>query len=118
MSNIILVKESLKKINHIDSINLKVRDIGDFTTSSKRGTIIMNPPHGHRMSQIKSLEGLYRKIGDCLKKQCSGHDAYIFAMNNALPKSIGLRTKRKYILKNGKLDCRLLFFPISEGKFS
>ena len=32
-------------------------------------------------------------------------------------KSIGLKTKRKHVLKNGKLDCRLLYFPIQEGKF-
>ena len=117
MSNIVLVKQSLGKINQTGKIDLGVIDIGDFKTHTDRGTIIMNPPHGHRMSQIRALEGLYRKIGDRLKNECSGHDAYIFCMNNALPKSIGLRTKRKFILKNGKLDCRLLYFPMSKGRF-
>ena len=118
MSNINLVKQSLTKIDQIGKIDLAVIDVGDFKTHSDEGTIIMNPPHGHRMSQIKALEGLYRKIGDRLKNECAGHDAYIFCMNNALPKSIGLRTKRKFILKNGKLDCRLLYFPMSKGKYS
>ena len=117
MSNIVLIKQSLSKINQVGKIDLGVLDIGDFKTHTDKGTIIMNPPHGHRMSQIRSLEGLYRKIGDRLKNECAGHDAYIFCMNNALPKSIGLRTKRKFILKNGKLDCRLLYFPMSKGKF-
>ena len=117
MLNINLVKGSLLKINQVGKISLGVLDIGDFKTYANQGTIIMNPPHGHRMSQIKALEGLYRKIGDRLKSECAGHNAYIFCMNNSLPKSIGLRTKRKFILKNGKLDCRLLFFPMSEGKF-
>ena len=118
MSNIVLIKQSLSKINQVGKIELGVLDIGDFKTHTDKGTIIMNPPHGHRMSQIRSLEGLYRKIGDRLKNECAGHDAYIFCMNNALPKSIGLRTKRKFILKNGKLDCRLLYFPMSKGKFA
>ena len=118
MSNIVLVKQSLEKIMQTGKIEFGVLDIGDFKTYSDRGTIIMNPPHGHRMSQIKALEGLYRKIGDRLKSECAGHDAYIFCMNNSLPKSIGLRTKRKFILKNGKLDCRLLYFPMEEGKFA
>ena len=117
ISNINLVKQSLQNINGVGKINLGVIDIGDFKTKSDKGTIIMNPPHGHRMSQIRALEGLYRKIGDRLKSHCAGHDAYMFCMNNSLPKSIGLRTKRKFILKNGKLDCRLLYFPMAEGKF-
>ena len=118
IANINLTKQSLLKINQVGKITLEVLDIGDFKTYTSEGTIIMNPPHGHRMSQTKALEGLYRKIGDRLKSECAGHNAYIFCMNNNLPKSIGLRTKRKFILKNGKLDCRLLFFPMSEGKFA
>mgnify|MGYP001242276083 CR=1 FL=1 len=117
LSNINLVKQSLMRIDSVGKLNLSVMDIGDFKTDTDKGTIIMNPPHGHRMSQIKALEGLYRKIGDRLKNACTGHDAYIFCMNNGLPKSIGLRTKRKFILKNGKLDCRLLYFPMSKGRF-
>ena len=117
-SNITLVKQSLERIKQVGSIELKVMDIGDFKTNGDGGIIIMNPPHGHRMSQVKALQGLYRKIGDRLKKECAGHDVYIFCMNNSLSKSIGLRTKRKFILKNGKLDCRLLYFPMSEGKFT
>jgi len=117
-SNINLLKNSLEKIKQPNSIKLNVLDIGDFKTYGDRGTIIMNPPHGHRMSQVESLEGLYRKIGDRLKNECAGHDAYVFCMNNSLPKHIGLRTKRRYILKNGKLDCRLLYFPLSEGKYA
>ena len=116
--NIALVQGSLEKIKQTGSIEMGVMDIADFKTHTDKGVIIMNPPHGNRMSQVKSLEGLYRKIGDRLKSECAGHDAYIFCMNNALPKSIGLRTKRKYILKNGKLDCRLLYFPMREGKFA
>ena len=69
------------------------------------------------MSREDALRALYRSIGDTLKNNCRNHDAYIFSMNNTLSKSIGLKTKRKYVLKNGKLDCRLLYFPIQEGKF-
>jgi len=117
-SNIDLLRKSLELLNQTNSVKLNILDIGDFKTYSNKGTIIMNPPHGHRMSQVRSLEGLYRKIGDRLKNECAGHDAYIFCMNNNLPKQIGLRTKRRYILKNGKLDCRLLYFPLSEGKYA
>ena len=116
--NIVLVKDSLERLGMEGMINLKVSDILDFKVSSEKGTIIMNPPHGLRMSNQQSLKALYQNIGDVLKKKCHNHDAYIFCMNNSLSKSVGLRTKKRYVLRNGKLDCRLLYYPMQEGKFS
>ena len=115
--NLELVKSSLAILDLDEKIQMEVMDIKDFKTHTDRGVIITNPPHGHRMSREVALRGLYRSIGDMLKNNCKNHDAYIFSMNNTLSKSIGLKTKRKHVLKNGKLDCRLLYFPIREGKF-
>ena len=99
-------------------IKLKVRDILDFKVTGESGTIITNPPHGLRMSNQQSLKSLYQNIGNVLKNKCQNHDAFIFCMNNALSKSVGLRTKKRYLLRNGKLDCRLLYYPMKEGKYS
>ena len=66
----------------------------------------------------QNVDDLYKKIGDIFKNACSGFDAYIFTHNKVLAKSVGLRTKRKFILKNGQLDCRLLYYPMQDGKFS
>jgi putative N6-adenine-specific DNA methylase len=117
LKNLDLVKRSLGILDLDDRIDMEVADIKDFKTVSDSGVIITNPPHGHRMSREDALRALYRSIGDTLKTNCGNHDAYIFSMNNTLSKSIGLKTKRKHVLKNGKLDCRLLYFPIQEGKF-
>jgi len=115
--NLEQVKTSLSILDLDEKIKMELMDIEDFKTHSDSGVIITNPPHGHRMSREVALRGLYRSMGDMLKTNCKNHDAYIFSMNNTLSKSIGLKTKRKYVLKNGKLDCRLLYFPIREGKF-
>ena len=115
--NIDLLKNSLKKINLNNRIKLSTIDIRDFAPSEESGVIITNPPHGHRMGSEDSLKGLYRIMGDTFKKNCAGFDAYVFCVNNSLMKSIGLQPKSKYVLKNGKLDCRFLHFPIKEGKF-
>ena len=115
--NLSLIANSMKILNLTNKINLRVKDIIEFAPVANEGVIITNPPHGHRMSRELALKRLYRNLGDVLKNKCNNHDAYIFSMNNVLSKCIGLRTKRKYVLKNGKLDCRLLYFPIKAGKF-
>ena len=37
--------------------------------------------------------------------------------NLDLLKTVGLRSKSRTILKNGKLDCRLVHYPMKEGKY-
>ena len=117
MSNFYFILDSLNKINLRGKVKTDIVDIRDFVPKEEKGVIITNPPHGHRMGSEDSLRGLYRIMGDMLKKNCVGFDAYIFCMNSSLAKSIGLQAKKKHVLKNGKLDCRLLHFPIKEGKF-
>ena len=78
----------------------------------------MNPPYGISLGSEKELEILYKAIGDTLKNKFIDCDAYIFTHNKNLAKCVGLRTKRKIILKNGQLDCRLLYYPIRGGTYS
>ena len=116
--NVNLAVESSKKIGLHDKINFNREDLENFKCQSEKGVIILNPPYGLRLGDEKKLQDLYQKIGDVFKNECSGFDAYIFTHNKILAKSVGLRTKRKFILKNGQLDCRLLYYPMQDGKFS
>ena len=116
--NINLSIESAKKIGLQDKINFSTENLENFKCSDNKGVIILNPPYGIRLGDEKNLQNLYQKIGDIFKNECSGFDAYIFTHNKILAKSVGLRTKRKFILKNGQLDCRLLYYPMQDGKFS
>lgn len=116
--NINLSIESAKKIGLHDKINFTTENLENFKSPNNKGVIILNPPYGVRLGDEKNLQHLYQKIGDIFKNECSGFDAYIFTHNKILSKSVGLRTKRKFILKNGQLDCRLLYYPMQDGKFS
>jgi putative N6-adenine-specific DNA methylase len=116
--NINLGIESAKKIGLHDKIKFTREDLENFKSQNNKGVIILNPPYGLRLGDEKKLQFLYQKIGDIFKNECSGFDAYIFTHNKVLAKSVGLRTKRKFILKNGQLDCRLLYYPMQDGKFS
>ena len=57
-------------------------------------------------------------LGDTLKKNWIGFDAYIFTSNLDAAKSIGLQTSKRFVLKNGNLDCRLFHYPITIGDYN
>ena len=116
--NIKLSTESAKKIKLDKNIEFTSQDISEFNADNSGGVVIVNPPYGIRLGTEEKLQGLYKLIGDTYKNKCSGFDTYIFTHNKNLAKFVGLRTKRKFILKNGQLDCRLLYYPIQEGSFS
>jgi putative N6-adenine-specific DNA methylase len=79
------------------------------------GLIIMNPPYGERMGDLKNLGGLYRGMGDFFKTAGRGKQGYIFTGNLDLAKQVGLRTMRRVPFYNGEIECRLLEYELYEG---
>lgn len=96
---------------------------GAFETSpspfppGQGGLLLMNPPYGKRL-QDPELVTLYRTIGDTLKRNYTGSQAWILSGNPEAAKHIGLRPFKKYALKNGPLDCKLLGFTLLQGKYT
>lgn len=68
-----------------------------------------------RTHKIKRLEEIYRGIGDFLKRAGKHYRGYILTGNLDMIKKIGLRTKKRTILYNGRIECRLLEFELYEG---
>ena len=115
--NIKLAQESIEKLNLTKYIKLETKDFVNIIPSEDNGVFISNPPYGYRIGEMENLKNLYKKIGDHLKNNFQGFDGYIFTGNLELLKSVGLRTKKKIILKNGMIDCRLAYYPLKSGKF-
>ncbi|MCP4706165.1 MAG: hypothetical protein GY865_16320 [candidate division Zixibacteria bacterium] len=88
--------------------------IDDINPPEPPGTLIINPPYGKRMS-VDDSKLFYQSIGDALKKNFNGYDAYIFTGNLTAAKHIGLRTSRKIEMYNGPIECRLFKFEMYQG---
>jgi len=86
----------------------------DFIPPSPPGLLIINPPYGERMS-VDDISSFYQSIGDTLKKNFIGYDAYVFTGNLASVKYIGLKTSRRIEMYNGPIECRLLKFEMYRG---
>ncbi len=116
--NIELSTNSSQKIGIENNINFSISNINNIKVQDSSGTVIINPPYGNRIGDNSKIHSLYRNLGDIFKKKFSGYDAYIFSGNLDAIKSVGLRSKKRIILKNGTIDCRLVYYPMTTGNFS
>jgi len=77
------------------------------------GLLVVNPPYGERLGEQAELRELYPLIGDVLRRRFTGWTGCVFTGNPELAATIGLRPRRRHVLFNGAIECRLLEFPIS-----
>ena len=78
------------------------------------GVLVCNPPYGERLKP-DDIVALYKSIGDTLKHNYKGFDAWIISSDFYAFKHIGLKPKPKFTLYNGPLECRFARFEIYEG---
>lgn len=98
-------------------IEVECADFKDFTQPSEPAIIVCNPPYGERIS-TPNLLNTYRMIGDRLKHQFQGNDAWILSYREECFESIGLKPSLKIPVYNGSLECEYRKYSIFGGKFS
>jgi len=108
-------KENVKLAKLEDAIIIRNSAFEDFEPPVGPGVLVMNPPYGERMHQEEDINGLYKSIGDTLKKKYKGYVGWIISSNPDALKSVGLRPTRKIPVFNGQLECRFMKFEMYEG---
>jgi putative N6-adenine-specific DNA methylase len=105
--------------------NLKAAGLGDDAEIGERdffaspppaegGTLIINPPYGHRLGSPDMAE-FYGKIGSALKHRYEGYRAWILSGDAAAIKQVALKPSRKYTLLNGDIECRYNGYELYGG---
>jgi len=94
-------------------IEIKQEAFQKLQHSHTNGTLITNPPYGERLEQPE-IEKFYGGIGDILKQNFAGFDAWIISLQDAL-KNIRLKPSQKYTLYNGSLECKLYKYQMYAG---
>lgn len=92
-------------------------DFKDFTQPNEPAIMVTNPPYGERIS-TPNLLNTYRMIGERLKHQFQGNEAWILSYREECFESIGLKPSLKVPVYNGSLECELRKYSIFGGKFS
>lgn len=80
----------------------------------KNGIIVTNPPYGERIRKHDMIE-FYKMIGDALKNNYQGYQAWIIASDMDAFKFVGLRPSVKYDVFNAKLACKYAKFELYGG---
>lgn len=80
-----------------------------------RPLIVTNPPYGERISTPDIL-GLYKTIGQRLKREHTGGEAWILSLHEECFEQIGLRPSLKTPLYNGSLECELRKYVMFDGR--
>jgi putative N6-adenine-specific DNA methylase len=110
-----IAKENFKSAGVRDKIQISEIAFQDMPKPAESGVIILNPPYGERMDRDENINELYKEIGDTLKKNWGGYEAWILTSNQEAFKHIGLRPSRKIPVFNGPLECRFLKYELYAG---
>jgi putative N6-adenine-specific DNA methylase len=94
-----------------DLVRLRRTDLGNLK-SRHEGMVVTNPPYGERLGEMEALGTLYESLGDVLKQKCKGMTAHVLTGSRYLAGHIGLHPKRRDILFNGAIECRLLHYDM------
>jgi len=96
-------------------ITVEMADFKDFKKPENRSIIITNPPYGERIS-TPNLLGTYKMIGERLKHEFSGNEAWILSYREECFDSIGLKPSIKIPVYNGSLECEFRKYSMFTGK--
>jgi putative N6-adenine-specific DNA methylase len=96
-------------------ITVEQQDFKDFTQPKEKSIIVTNPPYGERIS-TPDLLGTYRMIGERLKHQFMGGDAWVLSYREECFEQIGLKPSVKIPVYNGSLECEFRKYQMFDGK--
>ena len=114
-------KENIENGNLSDYIFVERKNFFD-TKKPMEGKLhmVFNPPYGERLdrSELDSdfdVEAFYADIGDTLKQEYPGTNAWFITSNLEALKFVGLRPSRKIKVFNSHLESRLVKYVMYEG---
>ena len=108
-------RQNVKAAGLSNDITIAPQDFKDFTQPQNKSIIITNPPYGERIS-TPDLLGTYKMIGERLKHQFKGNDAWILSYREECFEQIGLKPSIKIPLYNGSLECEFRRYQMFDGK--
>jgi putative N6-adenine-specific DNA methylase len=111
---ILIAANNAKRAGLAGKIALEITKFEDQTKSDDAGIIVTNPPYGERIKDNSILD-LYKMIGDKLKQEFTGYEAWMISSNVSALKNVGLKPAKKYTLFNGSLECKYHKFELYQG---
>lgn len=82
------------------------------------GILVSNPPYGEQSNpKSASVASMMKDVADNLKRNWTGHTAWLLTSDRLLARQMRLSESRKIPLFNGPLECRFFRFELVKGSF-
>ncbi|GLR70126.1 bifunctional 23S rRNA (guanine(2069)-N(7))-methyltransferase RlmK/23S rRNA (guanine(2445)-N(2))-methyltransferase RlmL [Agaribacter marinus] len=107
--------ENATRANVIDYIEFKQVDALQLRPPTESGQIVSNPPYGERLGEFASMLPLYDELGEHFKTHFANWQLALLCSEQSLLKALKLRAHKRYQLFNGKLECQLALYEMTEG---
>lgn len=114
--NLDIAKFNIQSIKFHKDITLGHSSFFDLKPPAEEGMLIMNPPYGERLN-LRNAKQMYEDIGNTLKQNWSGYQAWIISSDHKAMHSVGLRPSKKLQLFNGKLECKFHAYDLFKGSW-
>lgn len=98
-------------------ITVAQQDFKDFKQPTEKALMVTNPPYGERIS-TPDLLGTYKMIGEKLKHEFTGNEAWVLSYREECFNQIGLKPSLKTPLYNGSLECEFRKYQMFGGRLS
>ena len=108
---------NVKAAGLTSDITIDEQDFKNFTQPKEKSIMVTNPPYGERIS-TSDLLGTYKMIGERLKHQFTGNEAWVLSYREECFTQIGLKPSIKIPLFNGSLECEFRKYQMFDGKMS
>ncbi len=108
------IQDATRNVEHTglgSSVFLRAARFEELRKPSPRGVILMNPPYDERIPLEDSV-AFYKMIGNVLKRQFTGWDAWVISSGLDALKFLGLKPAGKHIVYNGPLECRFNHYTV------
>ena len=106
---------NVKAAGLTNEISIDHQDFKNFKKPAEQSIIIMNPPYGERIS-TPNLLGSYKMIGERLKHEFGGNEAWILSYREECFDQIGLKPSIKFPVYNGSLECEFRKYSLFDGR--
>ncbi len=88
-----------------DKIHLQVRDVAELKSRFAQGTIVTNPPYGERLMDIKTVNQLYKTLGE-VYRALDNWSIFVITSAPEFERYFGLRSDKNRKLFNAGKECR------------
>lgn len=104
--------ENAERAGIAGAVQFVVGELERYTPPPPPGTVLMNPPYGHRIP-VSDIAGLGEYIGGRLRDAYQGYTAWVISSEPAFFEGLGLEATATYELDSGGLRCELRGHAVS-----